>query len=124
MLFFTGTTVSVPALTGTMMCIGVAISNGILMISFAKENVEQGLKPFDAAIGAATTRLRPILMTSFAMMLGMLPMSLGLGDGGEQNAPLGKAVIGGLLFALPTTLLFIPMVFNWVLTRGSSNDRL
>jgi multidrug efflux pump subunit AcrB len=122
MLFFTGTTLSVPALTGTMMCIGVAISNGILMISFAKENLEQGLTPFDAAILAAKTRLRPILMTSLAMIMGMLPMSLGLGDGGEQNAPLGRAVIGGLLFALPTTLIFIPMVFNWILTRGRAND--
>lgn len=123
MLFFTATTLSVPALTGTMMCIGVAISNGILMISFAKENLEQGLKPFDAAVQAAKTRLRPILMTSFAMILGMLPMSLGLGDGGEQNAPLGRAVIGGLLFALPTTLFFLPMVFNWLLTKESTNDR-
>lgn len=123
MLFFTGTTLSVPALTGTMMCIGVAISNGILMVSFAKENLDNGLKPFDAAIEAAQTRLRPILMTSFAMILGMLPMSLGLGDGGEQNAPLGRAVIGGLLFALPSTLFFIPMVFNWVLLKGRHHDR-
>lgn len=122
MLFFTGTTLSVPALTGAMMYIGVAISNGILIISFAKDNLENGLKPFDAAIEAAKTRLRPILMTSFAMILGMLPMSLGLGDGGEQNAPLGRAVIGGLLFALPSTLLFIPMVFNWALTKRQTHD--
>lgn len=122
MLFFTGTTLSVPALTGTMMCIGVAISNSILMVSFAKDNLEQGLKPYDAAIEAAKTRLRPILMTSLAMIIGMLPMSLGLGDGGEQNAPLGRAVIGGLLFALPTTLLFIPTIFNLILNRRNIHD--
>ena len=121
-LFFTGTTLSVPALTGTMMCIGVAISNSILMVSFAKDNFEQGLKPYDAAIEAAKTRLRPILMTSLAMILGMLPMSLGLGDGGEQNAPLGRAVIGGLLFALPTTLLVIPTIFNLILNRRNIHD--
>lgn len=122
MLFFTGTTLSVPALTGTMMCIGVAISNSILMVSFAKDNLEQGLKPYDAAIEAAKTRLRPILMTSLAMIIGMLPMSLGLGDGGEQNAPLGRAVIGGLLFALPTTLLVIPTIFNLILNRRNIHD--
>lgn len=119
MLFITHTTVSIPALTGSLMCIGVAMSNGILMVSFARDYYKQGLSPLKAALQAANTRLRPIVMTNLAMILGMCPMALGLGDGGEQNAPLGRAVIGGLLFALPTTLYLLPSLFFWIFNRES-----
>ena len=114
MLFITGTTVSVPALTGAIMCMGVATANSILIISFARERLAAGLSSYDAAFEAGITRLRPVLMTALAMMIGMVPMSLGLGDGGEQNAPLGRAVIGGLLFATVATLLFVPTVFAFM----------
>ena len=117
MLFFTHTTVSVPALTGAIMCMGVATANSILVISFARERMHAGLSAFDAAIEAGTTRLRPVLMTALAMIIGMVPMSLGLGDGGEQNAPLGRAVIGGLLFATVATLFFVPTVFTLIHSR-------
>jgi multidrug efflux pump subunit AcrB len=111
MLFITGTTVSVPALTGTIMCIGIATANSILVVSFARETLEQGTEPLRAALDAGLGRFRPVLMTALAMVIGMLPMALGLGDGGEQNAPLGRAVIGGLMFGTMSTLLFVPVVF-------------
>ena len=110
-LFITGTTISVPALTGAIMCMGVATSNSILLISFSKEQLQAGKTPAEAALTAGFTRFRPVLMTALAMIIGMLPMSLGLGEGGEQNAPLGRAVIGGLLFATGATLFFVPVVF-------------
>ena len=112
MLFLTRTTISVPALMGAIMCIGVATSNSILMVTFANDELRAGKNGFDAALGAGFTRLRPVMMTALAMILGMLPMSLGLGSGGEQNAPLGRAVIGGLLFATFFTLFFVPVVFR------------
>jgi len=111
MLFVTGTTVSVPALTGTIMCIGIATANSILVVSFARDSLAQGTEPLRAALDAGLGRFRPVLMTALAMVIGMLPMALGLGDGGEQNAPLGRAVIGGLLFGTMSTLLFVPVVF-------------
>jgi multidrug efflux pump subunit AcrB len=111
-LFVTHTTLSVPALTGTIMCMGVATSNSILVVQFATEQMKAGKDPVAAALEAGFTRFRPVLMTALAMIIGMLPMSLGLGDGGEQNAPLGRAVIGGLLFATVSTLLFVPTVFS------------
>jgi CzcA family heavy metal efflux pump len=110
-LFITGTTISVPVLTGAIMCMGVATSNSILLISFSKEQLQAGKTPVEAALAAGFTRFRPVLMTALAMIIGMLPMSLGLGEGGEQNAPLGRAVIGGLIFATGATLFFVPAVF-------------
>jgi multidrug efflux pump subunit AcrB len=112
MLFTTHTTLSVPALTGTIMCMGVATSNSILVVQFATEKMDEGKDPLAAALDAGFTRFRPVLMTAMAMIIGMVPMSLGLGDGGEQNAPLGRAVIGGLLFATVSTLFFVPTVFS------------
>ncbi len=112
MLFLTHTTLSVPALTGAVMCMGVATANSILMISFARERMDEGLHPIQAALEAGYTRMRPVIMTALAMIIGMLPMALGLGEGGEQNAPLGRAVIGGLLFATVATLFFVPVVFS------------
>jgi multidrug efflux pump subunit AcrB len=114
MLFVTHTTISVPALTGSIMCMGVATANSILVISFAKERIQEGLDPIQAAEEAGFTRFRPVIMTAMAMIIGMLPMSLGLGEGGEQNAPLGRAVIGGLLFATVATLFFVPVFFSVV----------
>lgn len=111
MLFLTHTTLSVPALTGAIMCMGVATANSILIISFAKEHLLEKQIPFIAALEAGKARIRPVLMTALAMIIGMLPMALGLGDGGEQNAPLGRAVIGGLSFATIATLFFVPCVF-------------
>ncbi len=111
MLFLTGTTLSVPALTGAIMTTGVATANSILLVSFAREKLRQGSLPLAAALEAGATRIRPVLMTAFAMIIGMIPMALGLGEGAEQNAPLGRAVIGGLLFATFSTLLFVPLVF-------------
>ncbi len=113
-LFITGTTVSVPALTGAIMCMGVATANSILLISFSKARLEAGKTSAEAALEAGFTRFRPVLMTALAMIIGMLPMSLGLGEGGEQNAPLGRAVIGGLLFATVATLFFVPVIFTVV----------
>jgi CzcA family heavy metal efflux pump len=121
-LFLTGTTISVPALTGAIMCMGVATANSILMISFSKEKREAGKTPSEAALDAGFTRFRPVLMTALAMIIGMLPMSLGLGEGGEQNAPLGRAVIGGLLFATVATLFFVPSVFSAVHSRGREDS--
>lgn len=110
-LLITRTTLSVPALTGAIMCMGVATSNSILLVSFAREQLTAGASAAEAAIAAGYTRIRPVLMTAGAMIIGMVPMALGLGEGGEQNAPLGRAVIGGLLFATVATLLFVPAVF-------------
>jgi CzcA family heavy metal efflux pump len=112
MLFVTGTHISVPALTGAIMCMGVATANSILVVSFAKEQMEEGLSATDAALSAGFTRFRPVIMTALAMIIGMVPMALGLGDGGEQNAPLGRAVIGGLLLATFGTLTFVPAFFS------------
>ena len=112
MLFMTGTTLSVPALTGAIMCMGIATANSILLVSFAREGLAQGLDAGAAALQAGFTRFRPVLMTALAMIIGMLPMAFALGEGGEQNAPLGRAVIGGLLVATVATLFFVPTVFS------------
>ena len=111
-LFITHTTLSVPALMGTIMCMGVATANSILVVSFATEQMAEGKDPIAAALQAGFTRFRPVLMTALAMIIGMVPMALGLGDGGEQNAPLGRAVIGGLIFATVSTLFFVPTLFS------------
>ncbi len=113
-LFATHTTFSVPALIGSIMCVGVATSNSILVVSFAKEKMEEGANATQAALEAGFTRFRPVIMTALAMIIGMVPMALGLGEGGEQNAPLGRGVIGGLLFATVATLFFVPTVFSVV----------
>jgi multidrug efflux pump subunit AcrB len=124
MLLITHTTLSVPALTGAIMCMGVATANSILVVSFARDRLDQGATPLQAAHDAGFTRFRPVLMTALAMVIGMLPMSLGLGDGGEQNAPLGRAVIGGLLFATVATLVFVPTVFAAVHGRRGTQPSL
>jgi len=116
-LFITHTNLSVPALMGAIMCMGVATSNSILVVSFATEKMTEGSDSLSAALEAGFTRFRPVLMTALAMIIGMVPMALGLGDGGEQNAPLGRAVIGGLIFATVSTLFFVPAFFS--LLRGS-----
>jgi multidrug efflux pump subunit AcrB len=121
MLFLTHTTVSVPALTGAIMCMGVATANSVLVVSFARERMNAGDDAFEAALQAGFTRLRPVLMTAMAMIIGMVPMALGLGDGGEQNAPLGRAVIGGLIFATTATLFFVPTVFSIIHGRPTSH---
>jgi multidrug efflux pump subunit AcrB len=110
-LLLTRTTLSVPSLTGAVMCMGVATANSILMVSFAREQMDEGVPAVKAAVAAGYTRVRPVLMTALAMIIGMVPMALGFGEGGEQNAPLGRAVIGGLLFATIATLFFVPSVF-------------
>ncbi len=117
-LFITRTTISVPALTGAIMCMGVATANSILVVSFSKERLQAGKTPSESALEAGYTRFRPVLMTALAMIIGMLPMSLGVGEGGEQNAPLGRAVIGGLLFATAATLFFVPVFFSFIHDRG------
>jgi CzcA family heavy metal efflux pump len=117
MLFITGTTLSVPALTGAIMTMGVATANSILLVSFARERLQAGIPPLSAALEAGATRIRPVLMTALAMIIGMIPMALGLGEGAEQNAPLGRAVIGGLIFATVSTLFFVPAVFAGVHSR-------
>lgn len=114
LLFVTHTTISVPVLTGAIMCMGVGTANSILVVSFSKERLQAGKTPSEAALEAGFTRFRPVLMTALAMIMGMLPMALGLGEGGEQNAPLGRAVIGGLLFATVATLFFVPVFFSVV----------
>jgi len=119
MLFLTHTPVSVPALTGAIMCMGVATANSVLVVSFARERMDLGDDAAHAAVQAGATRLRPVLMTALAMIIGMLPMALGLGEGGEQNAPLGRAVIGGLVFATVATLFFVPTVFAIIHGRRS-----
>ena len=111
-LFLTHTTVSVPALMGAIMCMGVATANSILVVSFAKEQLEKHGNAIEAALEAGSTRFRPVLMTALAMIIGMVPMAIGMGEGGEQNAPLGRAVIGGLMFATVATLFFVPTVFG------------
>ena len=119
-LFVTQTTLSVPALTGAIMCMGVATANSVLVISFARERLEQLGDPVQAALEAGFVRFRPVLMTALAMIIGMAPMALGLGEGGEQNAPLGRAVVGGLVFATVATLMFVPVVFSLVHRRDRS----
>ena len=111
MLFLSATTLSVPAMTGAIMTMGVATANSILIVSFARQRMNEGLDPISAARDAGSTRIRPVLMTALAMIIGMIPMALGLGEGAEQNAPLGRAVIGGLVFATVSTLFFVPAVF-------------
>jgi multidrug efflux pump subunit AcrB len=113
-LFLTQTTLSVPALMGAIMSLGVATANSVLVVSFARDNLRRGMEPIAAALDAGVSRIRPVLMTAAAMLIGMLPMSLGLGEGGEQNAPLGRAVIGGLFVATIATLLFVPVVFSFM----------
>jgi multidrug efflux pump subunit AcrB len=122
-LFLTGTTLSVPALMGAIMSIGVATSNSILLVSFARERLDEHGDAVTAAVEAGFTRFRPVLMTALAMIIGMVPMAFGLGEGGEQNAPLGRAVIGGLLFATVATLVFVPSVFAVVHGRRASRSR-
>ena len=119
MLFMTGTTLSVPALTGAIMCMGIATANSILLVSFAREGLAAGLDSASAALEAGFTRFRPVLMTALAMIIGMLPMAFALGEGGEQNAPLGRAVIGGLLVATFATLFFVPTVFSVLHRQGN-----
>jgi multidrug efflux pump subunit AcrB len=121
-LFITHTTLSVPALMGAIMCMGVATANSILVISFAKERLLNHGDAMAAAIEAGATRFRPVIMTALAMIIGMIPMALGLGDGGEQNAPLGRAVIGGLLCATVATLFFVPSVFALLHGRSRHTD--
>ena len=117
MLFITGTTLSVPALMGAIMCMGVATANSVLVVTFAKEQLDEHHDSYQAALQAGYIRIRPVLMTALAMIIGMVPMALGLGDGGEQNAPLGRAVIGGLMFATVGTLVFVPSVFLTIRKR-------
>jgi multidrug efflux pump subunit AcrB len=119
LLFLTGTSISVPALIGSIMCMGVATANSILVVSFAKEQMEEGKDAVTAALAAGFTRFRPVLMTALAMIIGMVPMAVGLGEGGEQNAPLGRAVIGGLIFATAATLFFVPVFFSLLHGRRS-----
>src|SRR6202008_4850882 len=119
MLFATGTTLSVPALTGALMCMGIATANSVLLVSFAREKLQEGYDATAAALEAGFTRIRPVLMTALAMVVGMVPMALALGDGGEQNAPLGRAVIGGLLVATFATLFFVPTVFSLLRSRSA-----
>jgi len=118
-LFLTFTSLSVPALTGVIMCMGVATANSILVVSFARERLLVVGDPIKAALEAGFSRFRPVMMTALAMIIGMAPMAMGLGEGGEQNAPLGRAVIGGLLFATVATLIFVPIVFSLVHKKQS-----
>ena len=122
MLFITGTTLSVPALTGAIMCMGVATANSILVVSFARERLNATGDAVAAAIEAGVVRFRPVLMTASAMIIGMAPMAIGWGEGGEQNAPLGRAVIGGLAAATVATLLFVPAVFAFIHSRFPARD--
>ena len=122
-LYVTGTTLSVPAMMGAIMCMGVATANSVLVVTFARQRLDDGLDPLHAAWEAGTTRLRPVLMTALAMIIGMLPMALGLGEGGEQNAPLGRGVIGGLAIATVATLLFVPVVFSLLHGRNSKPEQ-
>jgi multidrug efflux pump subunit AcrB len=118
MLFLSQTTLSVPSLMGAIMCLGVATANSVLIVTFARMAIDEGKSALDAALEAGATRLRPVVMTALAMIIGMLPMSLGIGEGAEQNAPLGRAVIGGLLFATVATLFFVPVVFAMIHSRS------
>ena len=117
MLYITQTTLNVPSMMGAIMSIGVATANSILVVTFANDKREEGKSAIGAAQEAGFTRLRPVLMTAIAMVIGMLPMSLGLGEGGEQNAPLGRAVIGGLAMATVATLFFVPVIYSLMRTR-------
>jgi multidrug efflux pump subunit AcrB len=121
MLFLSGTYISVPALMGTLMCMGLTTANSILVVTFANQRLAAGDTPREAAIVAGYTRLRPVLMTAGAMILGMIPMALGIGEGGEQNAPLGRAVVGGLIFATFATLVFVPTMYR-LLRRQRRTD--
>ncbi|MGB6965519.1 MAG: efflux RND transporter permease subunit, partial [Xanthobacteraceae bacterium] len=123
MLFMTGTTLSVPALTGAIMCMGIATANSVLLVSFAREGLAAGLDSATAALEAGFTRLRPVLMTALAMIIGMVPMAFALGEGGEQNAPLGRAVIGGLTVATIATLFFVPTLFSVLHRRDGGLPR-
>jgi len=116
-LFLTHTTLSIPALTGAIMCIGIATANSILVVSFAREQLLEHGDPVRAAIEAGFSRFRPVLMTALAMVIGMVPMAIGLGEGGEQNAPLGRAVIGGLMIGTLATLVFVPVLFSMIYRR-------
>jgi multidrug efflux pump subunit AcrB len=111
-LYLTGTTLSVPAMMGAIMCLGVATANSVLVVTFARNHLQESMAPLQAAWEAGTGRLRPVLMTALAMIIGMVPMALGLGEGGEQNAPLGRSVIGGLVIATFATLFFVPVIFS------------
>ncbi len=122
-LFLLQTTLSVPALMGAIMSLGVATANSVLVVSFARDNLQRGMDPVAAALDAGASRIRPVLMTAAAMLIGMLPMSLGLGEGGEQNAPLGRAVIGGLFMATIATLLFVPVVFSFMHRRAPARSK-
>jgi multidrug efflux pump subunit AcrB len=122
-LFLTQTTFNVPSLMGAIMSIGVATANSILLVTFANELRETGMASFEAAVTAGYTRLRPIIMTAFAMIIGMLPMALGLGEGGEQNAPLARAVIGGLGVATFATLFFVPLMFTLIHGRNANTPQ-
>ena len=127
MLFITGTTLSVPALTGAIMTMGVATANSILVVAFARQRRDEGVPPLSAALEAGSTRIRPVLMTALAMIIGMIPMALGIGEGAEQNAPLGRSVIGGLLFATVSTLYFVPVIYahihQWLTHRASRQEQ-
>jgi len=123
MLLLTHTTLNVPSLTGAIMCMGVATANSILMVSFAREQMDEGKNAKDAALAAGFVRMRPVIMTALAMIIGMVPMAVGLGEGGEQNAPLGRAVIGGLIFATFATLFFVPCVFSMIHGRRERSKR-
>src|ERR1700681_848841 len=121
-LLITRTTLNVPSLTGAVMCMGVATANSILMVSFARDRMDTGVPALQAALEAGYTRMRPVLMTALAIIIGMLPIAFGFGEGGEQNAPLGRAVVGGLLFATVATLFFVPSVFTII--HGRRQARL
>jgi multidrug efflux pump subunit AcrB len=121
-LLITRTTLNVPSLTGAVMCMGVATANSILLVSFARDRMDAGVPARQAALEAGHTRMRPVIMTALAMIIGMVPMALGFGEGGEQNAPLGRAVVGGLLFATVATLFFVPSVFTII--HGRRQARL
>jgi multidrug efflux pump subunit AcrB len=122
MLYMTQTHLSVPALMGTLMCIGLTTANSILVVTFANQRMERGDEPLQAAATAGYTRIRPVLMTAGAMILGMVPMALGVGEGGEQNAPLARAVIGGLLFATFATLVFVPVMYRLLRRRSAPRE--
>jgi multidrug efflux pump subunit AcrB len=123
-LFLTQTTFNVPSLMGAIMSIGVATANSILLVTFANERFEEGRTAFEAAVDAGSTRLRPICMTAFAMIIGMLPMAFAFGEGGEQNAPLARAVIGGLALATVATLFFVPLMFSVLRNKSVSTQEL
>jgi multidrug efflux pump subunit AcrB len=124
MLFLTGTSASVPSLMGSMMCIGVATANSILIVTFANDERVQTPSATQAMLAAGHARVRPVLMTATAMILGMIPMALGMGEGGEQNAPLGRAVIGGLVFATVTTLFVVPIIYSYLRTNPPVDHQL